>query len=79
MRSFKVSAAIGIALLGAATPGALAQSQFDSQFNPWGKPADLKEASMWGATPIDQLWCRINFHRYRYEGQFTPDSTGASS
>jgi len=41
-------------------------------------PADLKEASMWGATPIDQLWCRIKFHRYRYEGQFTPDSTGGS-
>jgi quinoprotein glucose dehydrogenase/quinate dehydrogenase (quinone) len=41
-------------------------------------PADLREASMWGVTPIDQLWCRINFHRYRYDGQFTPDSTRGS-
>ena len=38
-------------------------------------PADLDEASMWGATPLDQLWCRIKFRRSRYEGQFTPHST----
>jgi quinoprotein glucose dehydrogenase/quinate dehydrogenase (quinone) len=38
-------------------------------------PKDLTEASMWGVTPIDQLWCRIAFHRYRYDGQFTPGTT----
>jgi len=37
-------------------------------------PADLTEAAMWGATPIDQLWCRLQFKRSRYEGQFTPQS-----
>ncbi|WP_193366485.1 membrane-bound PQQ-dependent dehydrogenase, glucose/quinate/shikimate family [Inquilinus limosus] len=35
-------------------------------------PADLTEASMWGATPIDQLACRIAFRRAAYRGQFTP-------
>lgn len=37
-------------------------------------PADLTEADMWGATPFDQLWCRIAFKRHRYEGRYTPPS-----
>ncbi len=41
-------------------------------------PPDLTEASMWGATPIDQLWCRLRFKRSRYEGQFTPQSLQGS-
>jgi quinate dehydrogenase (quinone) len=32
----------------------------------------LSEARMWGATPLDQLWCRIRFRQLRYEGEFTP-------
>jgi quinoprotein glucose dehydrogenase len=32
----------------------------------------LTEASMWGATPLDQLVCRIKFRQSRYEGIFTP-------
>jgi membrane-bound PQQ-dependent dehydrogenase (glucose/quinate/shikimate family) len=32
----------------------------------------LTEARMWGATPFDQLWCRIAFRRARYDGDFTP-------
>lgn len=32
----------------------------------------LTEAMMWGLTPIDQLWCRIQFRQARYEGPFTP-------
>jgi hypothetical protein len=27
---------------------------------------------MWGATPIDQLMCRIEFRRLRYDGIYTP-------
>lgn len=38
-------------------------------------PADLREQRLWGATPFDQLYCRIQFKRYRYEGQFTPPGT----
>ena len=32
----------------------------------------LTEKLMWGATPLDQLACRILFKRLRYEGDFTP-------
>lgn len=35
----------------------------------------LTEARMWGATPIDQLWCRIKFRDARYEGPATPITT----
>ena len=33
---------------------------------------DLTEKDMWGITPLDQLWCRIQFRRARYDGAFTP-------
>jgi membrane-bound PQQ-dependent dehydrogenase (glucose/quinate/shikimate family) len=32
----------------------------------------LSEARMWGATPFDQLWCRLKFRQSRYDGDFTP-------
>lgn len=37
-------------------------------------PVDLREADMWGATPLDQLWCRIRFRSLDYKGLFTPPS-----
>ena len=39
-------------------------------------PATLSEADTWGATPIDQLLCRIQFKKARYDGQFTPPTEG---
>lgn len=36
---------------------------------------DFREADMWGVTPFDQLWCRIQFRKMRYEGHFTPPTT----
>lgn len=36
--------------------------------------AQLTGADMWGATIFDELACRIQFHRLRYEGTFTPPS-----
>lgn len=33
---------------------------------------DLTEADMWGATPLDQLWCRIQFRQAQYDGVYTP-------
>ena len=33
---------------------------------------------MWGATPFDQLACRIAFHQLRYEGRYTPPSVQGS-
>jgi quinoprotein glucose dehydrogenase len=35
-------------------------------------PARLSEASMWGISPVDQLWCRIHFRDARYDGPYTP-------
>jgi quinoprotein glucose dehydrogenase len=35
---------------------------------------DIEERHMWGMTPLDQLWCRIQFRQSRYEGMYTPPS-----
>lgn len=32
---------------------------------------DLKESTMWGMTPFDQLYCRIKFRQAHYVGEFT--------
>lgn len=32
----------------------------------------ITEADMWGTTPLDQLWCRIQFRQASYEGVYTP-------
>ncbi|MBY5545690.1 glucose/quinate/shikimate family membrane-bound PQQ-dependent dehydrogenase [Rhizobium leguminosarum] len=37
-------------------------------------PEPLKEKDMWGVSLFDQLACRIDFHRYHYEGRYTPPS-----
>lgn len=39
----------------------------------------LSAQEMWGITPIDQLWCRIQFAKARYEGIFTPPGYPRSS
>jgi quinoprotein glucose dehydrogenase len=41
-------------------------------------PPRLTGASMWGATPFDQLACRIAFRKLRYEGRYTPPSVQGS-
>ncbi len=33
--------------------------------------ARLTEKDMWGMSPIDQLWCRIQFRRAAYDGEYT--------
>lgn len=33
------------------------------------------EKTMWGLTPIDQAWCRLQFRRARFEGSMTPIGT----
>ncbi len=37
-------------------------------------PPQLREADMWGATPFDQLWCRIRYRSMYYAGPYTPPS-----
>ncbi|MFJ4372078.1 glucose/quinate/shikimate family membrane-bound PQQ-dependent dehydrogenase [Pseudomonas japonica] len=39
---------------------------------------DLSEQAMWGASPFDQMLCRIQFRQLRYEGQYTPPSVQGS-
>jgi quinoprotein glucose dehydrogenase len=39
---------------------------------------ELTEQAMWGATPFDQMLCRIQFRELRYEGQYTPPSEQGS-
>ena len=41
-------------------------------------PPPLREADMWGATPLDQLWCRIKFRSADYKGNLTPPSLRGS-
>ncbi|MBB4569423.1 glucose/quinate/shikimate family membrane-bound PQQ-dependent dehydrogenase [Rhizobium leucaenae] len=41
-------------------------------------PPPLQEKDMWGVTLFDQLACRIAFHRYKYEGRYTPPSLKGS-
>lgn len=38
----------------------------------------LTESDMWGATPFDQLACRIAFKGMRYDGLFTVPGTDKS-
>ncbi len=38
--------------------------------------ADRAEKDMWGLTPLDMLFCRIEFKKMRYEGHFTPPMRG---
>lgn len=55
-----------------------AKDDFLSPTQPYstGMPAmgaeRLTEARMWGATPLDQLYCRIAFRKARYDGDFSP-------
>lgn len=58
---------------GGIVPGErLSPTQPFSVAMPSFRGADLTEKSMWGATPLDQLWCRIRFREARYEGTATP-------
>ncbi|MGV8959922.1 MAG: membrane-bound PQQ-dependent dehydrogenase, glucose/quinate/shikimate family [Stenotrophomonas sp.] len=42
------------------------------------EPPALREADMWGASLIDQMLCRIQFRKLRYEGRYTPPSLQGS-
>ena len=57
---------------GGVEPERLAPTQpYVTDFPNLLKP-DLTEADMWGTTPLDQLWCRIQFRQASYAGVFTP-------
>ncbi|CAG9932904.1 PQQ-binding-like beta-propeller repeat protein [Candidatus Nitrotoga arctica] len=54
----------------------LAKTQPESSDLPAFRGAPLREKDMWGMTPLDQLYCRIEFRRSLYEGMFTPVTLG---
>ncbi|WP_430446429.1 MAG: glucose/quinate/shikimate family membrane-bound PQQ-dependent dehydrogenase [Pseudomonas piscis] len=53
-----------------------APTQARSDLNLLNPPLD--EKAMWGATPFDQMLCRIQFKELRYDGQYTPPSVQGS-
>ena len=59
-------------------PGGAIPEDFTSATQPVSEltfmPPPLAERDMWGITLLDQLVCRIQFHRHRYEGRYTPPS-----
>ncbi len=55
---------------GGVEPDYLAETQPFSAYHTLAFP-DLTEADMWGMTPLDQLWCRIQFRQSHYEGIYT--------
>lgn len=59
--------------LGSVEPDYISDTQPYSGYANLNKPP-LTEKDMWGMSPIDHLWCRIQFHRANYAGQFTPPS-----
>jgi len=62
---------------GSVEPDRLSNTQPFSGYNSVVKP-DLVESDMWGATPFDQLMCRISFKSMRYDGLFTAPDTDVS-
>jgi quinoprotein glucose dehydrogenase len=62
---------------GGVEPEYLSPSQPFSTYHTVAK-RDLTEADMWGFTPIDQLYCRIQFRRASYQGIYTPPTSDQS-
>lgn len=56
---------------GGVEPENLSPTQPYSNYATLAQPP-LTESDMWGMTPLDQLWCRIEFRRASYEGEYTP-------
>ncbi|MEW6019101.1 MAG: membrane-bound PQQ-dependent dehydrogenase, glucose/quinate/shikimate family [Pseudomonadota bacterium] len=56
---------------GGVEPENLSPTQPFSTFHTLRRP-NLTERDMWGMSPIDQLWCRIQYRQARYDGIYTP-------
>lgn len=59
---------------GGVEPEYLSPTQPFSAYHTLSFP-DLTEADMWGMTPLDQLWCRIQFRQSSYQGMYTPPTS----
>jgi quinoprotein glucose dehydrogenase len=56
---------------GGVEPEERTPTQSFSLYHTLQKP-ELNERDMWGMTPFDQLYCRIQFRQASYEGMYTP-------
>jgi quinoprotein glucose dehydrogenase len=56
---------------GGVEPQNVSKTQPYSTYHTLAKP-DLTEKDMWGMSPLDQLWCRIQFRRMAYPGRYAP-------
>ena len=63
---------------GAVPEERIAPTQPFSDALPSFRGAPVEEKSMWGITPLDQLWCRIKFREARYQGALTPPGLAPS-
>ena len=61
---------------GGAQGNVLSPTQPHSTEMPVLRPPALTERDMWGISPIDQLYCRIQFRQASYEGLYTPPTLG---
>lgn len=57
---------------GAAPGERVSRTQPFSDGMPSTRGPELTESMMWGVTPLDQLWCRIEFRKSNYAGTLTP-------
>ncbi|WP_101676246.1 membrane-bound PQQ-dependent dehydrogenase, glucose/quinate/shikimate family [Alloalcanivorax mobilis] len=56
---------------GGAEPEMRSPTQPFSQYHTLRQP-DLSAHDMWGMTPFDQIYCRVQFQKAAYEGIYTP-------
>jgi quinoprotein glucose dehydrogenase len=56
---------------GGVEPDKLAKTQPYSGYAHLDQP-ELTEKDMWGMSPLDQLYCRIQFRQAAYKGEYTP-------
>lgn len=56
---------------GGVEPDKLSKTQPYSTYAHLDQPR-LTEKDMWGMSPLDQLYCRIQFHQASYQGEYTP-------
>ncbi len=63
-------------------PQAPATGEYLAKTQPFSSVPNFRpyrhEKDMWGLTPLDQLACRLEYKLMRYEGLFTPPTTGGS-
>jgi quinoprotein glucose dehydrogenase len=55
-------------------PDKMSPTQPFSGYATLAKPP-LREVDMWGMSPLDQMWCRIQYHQVAYDGEYTQPRT----